>query len=190
MRNRDLNTNYGASPRQGRVLNNPEGSTRNRSGTADSSDNSAIPRRRENSMNLILLLISALFLICLSPRFPGFYYYYTFVKLNEECAPTYEYINSMCTDSPEVLGETLPFDPIKVEYPQWLWGISPIANLGLLVNSAANWIIYIYAGSRFRKIFTRKLSHLLSFLCKVFCVNKIKNIFSSNDTGILKIKLK
>ena len=135
----------------------------------------------------MLLLISALFLICLSPRFPGFYYYYSFVRLNEECAPAYEYINSNCTNTPEMLNETLPFYPITVEYPQWLWAISPIANLGLLINSAANWLIYIYAGSRFRKIFTRKLSHLLSFMCKVLCVDKIRNINSSNNAGIYVI---
>ena len=138
---------------------------------------------------MILLLISALFLICLSPRFPGFYYYYTFAKLNEECAPAYEYINSKCTDTPTMLNETLPFDPITVEYPQWLWGISPIANLGLLINSAANWLIYIYAGSRFRKIFKRKLSPIFIFLRKVFCVDRIRNINSSNNAGICKIYL-
>ena len=189
LRNRDLNTNHSYLEEQRRVLSNPDGSTQTPNNNVNSAGDSAASRRGENSRNLILLLISALFLICLSPRFPGFYYYYTFAKLNEECTPAYEYINSKCTNTPTMLNETLPFDPITVEYPQWLWGISPIANLGLLINSAANWLIYIYAGSRFRKIFTRKLSPIFSFLRKVFCVDRIRNINSSNNAGMCKIYL-
>ena len=124
------------------------------------------PRSRENSMNLSVLLICGLFIVCLAPRFPGYYYYNSFEELNKECSPIYLQLNSTCSDTPEMTNETLTFDPPKTTYPQVLWAISPISNLGLLINSAANWIIYIYAGSRFRKMFTKKLAQIFCILCK------------------------
>ena len=124
------------------------------------------PRSRENSMNLSVLLICGLFIICLAPRFPGYYYYNSMEELNKECSPIYLQLNSTCSDTAEMMNETLTFDPPKTTYPQVLWAISPISNLGLLINSAANWIIYIYAGSRFRKMFTKKLAQIFCILCK------------------------
>ena len=117
-------------------------------------------------MNMSVLLICGLFIICLAPRFPGYYYYNSFEELNKECSPIYMQLNSTCSDTPQMMNETLTFDPPKTTYPQVLWMISPISNLGLLINSAANWIIYIYAGSRFRNMFTKKLAQIFCILCK------------------------
>lgn len=117
-------------------------------------------------MNLSVLLICGLFIVCLAPRFPGYYYYNAMEELNKECTPIYLQLNSTCSDSLDSMNETLTFDPPKARYPQILWAISPVSNLGLLINSAANWIIYIYAGSRFRKMFTRRLKQIFCILCQ------------------------
>lgn len=117
-------------------------------------------------MNLNVLLICGLYIICLVPRFPGFYYFNAFVEVTEQCTPIYKNLTIICEDIPKMINETLIFKTPNVNYPEVLWAISPIANLGLLINSATNWIIYIYAGSRFRNIFTNKLVEFFCFFCK------------------------
>ena len=124
--------------------------------------NSSITRKRENSMNLNVLLICGLFIICLAPRFPGYFYFSEFAEWNEQCLPIFRNLSMICMDNPNMINKTIIFETPKVSYPKELWAISPIANLGLLINSASNWIIYIYAGTRFRKVFIRKL---LKFFC-------------------------
>ena len=151
---------------QGDVSNEAHESTSNDGNDHHSSYNSSTSRTRENIMNLKVLLICGLFIICLVPRFPGFYYSDALIELHEQCTSIYKNLTTICEDIPKMMNETMIFETPNVNYPQVLWMISPIANLGLLINSAANWIIYIYAGSRFRKIFIRKLVQFFCFLCK------------------------
>ena len=127
---------------------------------------SFITRKRENSMNLNVLLICGLFIICLAPRFPGYFYFSEFTKWNEQCSPIFRNLSMICIDNPDMINKTIIFENLKVSYPKELWAVSPIANLGLLINSASNWIIYIYAGNRFRKVFIRKLLKFFCFLCR------------------------
>ena len=158
---------HGSTSRNGR--NRQESSavnaTYNRSQYFNTS-NTSITRKRENSMNLNVLLICGLFIICLAPRFPGCFYFSEFAKWNEQCSPIFRNLSMICIDNPSMINKTIIFETPKVSYPKELWAISPIANLGLLINSASNWIIYIYAGTRFRKVFIRKLLKFFCILCK------------------------
>ena len=150
----------------------PHGSTssnernRQKSSAVIARYNSSITRKRENSMNLNVLLICGLFIICLAPRFPGYFYFSEFAEWNEQCSPIFRNLSMICIDNPNMINKTIIFETPKVSYPKELWAISPIANLGLLINSASNWIIYIYAGTRFRKVFIRKLLKFFYILCK------------------------
>ena len=127
---------------------------------------SSIARKRENSRNFNVLLICGLFIICLAPRFPLYFYFSEFAEWNEQCSPIFRNLSMICIDNPNMINETIIFITPKVSFPKELWAISPIANLGLLINSASNWIIYIYAGTRFRKVFIRKLLKFFCILCK------------------------
>ena len=155
-----------SSQQNGRPSTPSNGRNRQKSSAVISTYNSSITRKRENSMNLNVLLICGLFIICLAPRFPGYFYFSEFAEWNEQCSPIFRNLSMICVDNPNMINKTIIFETPKVSYPKELWAISPIANLGLLINSASNWIIYIYAGTRFRKVFIRKSLKFFCILCK------------------------
>lgn len=69
---------------------------------------------------------------------------------------------------------TKTFATPEVNYPKWLWSLNPVGSLLLLMNSSLNFVIYVLAGTRFRKTFIRKIKTLSS------CLRRNQSAFPDN----------
>ena len=121
-----------------------------------------IIRRKNNSTNVILLCIVLLFLVCHILRFFGLYYYDDLTEFADGCMQIYRNGTKECHETNGTSTKT--FDTPEVNYPKWLWSLNPVGSLLLLMNSSLNFIIYVLAGTRFRKTFLRKIKTLSSCL--------------------------
>ena len=121
-----------------------------------------IIRRKNNSTNVILLCIVLLFLVCHIVRFFGLYYYDDLTEFADGCMQIYRNGTKECHETNGTSTKT--FDTPEVNYPKWLWSLNPVGSLLLLMNSSLNFIIYVLAGTRFRKTFLRKIKTLSSCL--------------------------
>ena len=115
-------------------------------------------RRRKNNTNVILFMIVALFLACHFIRFFGFYYWDSMLDFADQCSDIFNNVTTACNETNG--NATLLISHAEAKYPQWLWFINPVGNFLLLLNSSLNFIIYVLAGTRFRKTFFRKISCL------------------------------
>lgn len=113
-------------------------------------------RRRRNNINLILFCIVVVFLVCHIFRFCGIAYYAPLKDFHAQCVALYNNVSNAC-NATEGNG-TMIFTPPEAHYPKWLWKLTPVAQLLLLINSSLNFIIYVLAGTRFRNTFFRKYS--------------------------------
>ena len=121
-----------------------------------------IIRRKSNSTNVILLCIVLLFLVCHILRFFGLYYYDDLTEFADGCMQIYRNGTKECHETNGTSTKT--FDTPEVNYPKWLWSLNPVGSLLLLMNSSLNFVIYVLAGTRFRKTFLRKIKTLSSCL--------------------------
>ena len=121
-----------------------------------------IIRRKNNSTNVILLCIVLLFLVCHILRFFGLYYYDDLTEFADGCMQIYRNGTKECHETNGT--STKIYDTPEVNYPKWLWSLNPVGSLLLLMNSSLNFVIYVLAGTRFRKTFLRKIKTLSSCL--------------------------
>ena len=119
-------------------------------------------KRRNNSTNVILLSIVVLFLVCHILRFFGLYYYDDLTEFADACMQIYRNGTEECHETNGTSTKT--FDTPEINYPKWLWSLNPVGSLLLLMNSSLNFVIYVLAGTRFRKTFIRKIKVLSSCL--------------------------
>ena len=121
-----------------------------------------IIRRKNNSTNVILLCIVLLFLVCHILRFFGLYYYDDLTEFADGCMQIYRNGTKECHETNGT--STNIYETPEVNYPKWLWSLNPVGSLLLLMNSSLNFVIYVLAGTRFRKTFLRKIKTLSSCL--------------------------
>ena len=117
---------------------------------------------RGNNTNILLFSVVALFLACHIFRFFGLYYHEQLTIYDDVCVELYINGSRICNNTGgNGTMKVSSTDMIRIlEYPQWLWYINPLGAFLLRMNSALNFIIYVLAGTRFRKTFLRKLDRI------------------------------
>ena len=136
--------------------------SRNNSENASAPEEPHVTPSRSNNTNILLISIVSVFLACHILRFVGLYYHEELKILDDVCITIYVNATNVCkmtggNGTMEVASSDIL---LILGYPRLIWYVNPIAAFLLLVNSSINFIIYVLAGTRFRKAFIRKIRWL------------------------------
>lgn len=119
-------------------------------------------RRNDDSPTVILFSVIILFLCCHILRFVCLYYFDSLREFGNGCTVIFYKCTTECHETNGT--STKLFHSPKATFPKLLWSLNPVAYFLLLLNSAVNFIIYVFAGTKFRKTFVSKIKQISTFL--------------------------
>lgn len=136
--------------------------SRNNSENASALEEPHVAPSSRNNTNILLISIVSVFLACHILRFVGLYYHEELKTLDDICITIYVNATKLCkaTGGNGTMDVASSDILLILAYPRSIWYVNPIAAFLLLVNSSLNFIIYVLAGTRFRKAFIRKIRWL------------------------------
>ena len=148
-----------ASPSLNRAVSR---ASRNNPESASAPEEPHVTSTNRNNTNILLISIVSVFLACHILRFVGLFYHEELKTLDDICITIYVNATKVCkmtggNGTMEVASSDIL---LILAYPRYIWYVNPIAAFLLLVNSSLNFIIYVLAGTRFRKAFIRKIRWL------------------------------